>query len=301
MAPSWHQVQDLLFRVIPYVVFFQEEEKKAVEQLAKRVGIESGQYNGWNAFSILHPSLFMGGQPWPITPFRRPQQNVFLTELDKWREYRDLLRAHHNFIATPNEFAATPGTELGRNMSSHGVEIGFKTREGVAYSNFYNHKTQRRDTREMPLFEVSKDGVWAQLVSEPSCIKILGVVNTGRPKNLKSWVKDLSILTIDKLGFSMLFGHPMRIPSEDVYPHNSPTGSDKRFEKWKTIELEIDGATESFELNRLYRLWLRMGFELLFSPDEGQQQCVGILSEGYKAELLQHNEQAWSQLLEKSL
>ena len=91
----------------------------------------------------------------------------------------------------------------------------------------------------------------------------------------------------------------MKFPSEDVYPHNTP-GNDKRFEKWKTIELEIDGETESFELNRLYRLWLRMGFQLLFSPDEGQQLGVGILSEDYKEELLQHNE-AWGQLLEKDI
>ena len=248
----------------------------------------------------MRPSLFTGPQTWPITPFRRSRPIDFLTELDKWREYRNFLRAHHSFIATPKEFSATPKTELGQDMLSHGAKFGFEIREGTAYSNFYDHEIQRRAMREISIYEISKDGVWSQLVPEPSCFKILGIVNTALPKNLKSWVTDLGELTIGKLGFSMLYGHPMRVPSEDAYPHNSKQ-TDKRFQKWKTIELEIDGETESFELNRLYRLWLRMGFQLLFSPDEGQQLCVGLLSDEYRAKLLRHNEQAWKEILEKDI
>jgi len=281
------------------VVFVYPEEEKAVEQLAKRIGEETKDYNGWNSINVLHPSLFKGKVSMPITPFRRSQRNVFLTELDKWREYRDLLRAHHSFISAPKEFTNCLKTQLGQDMSTHGAKLGFVTREGVACSNFYNHETQRRDTCEITVFEVLRDGIWAQLITEPSCLKILGIVNQNSPKDLRRWVRDLGILAINKLGASFLYGHPMKFPSEDVYPHNTP-GNDKRFDKWRTIELEIDGDTETFELNRLYRLWLRMGFHLLFSPDEGQQLCVGILSEDYKEELLQHNE-AWSQLLEKDM
>jgi len=256
-----------------------KNEFKACRQLAIRIGGESKYYNGWNEFNVLHPSLFTGEVSMPITPFRRSQRNVFLTELDKWKEYRNLLRSHHSFISAPKEFSNSLETQLGQNMSTHGAKLGFVTREGIACCNFYNHETQRRDAREITVFEVLRDGIWAQLITEASCLKILGIVNTGRAKDLRRWVRDLGVLAINKLGVDMLYGHPMRVASEDIYPCSSP-GNDKRFEKWKTIELEIDGQTESIELNRLYRLWIRMGFKLLFSPDEGQLQlCVGLLSD----------------------
>ena len=282
------------------MVFVYPEEKKAVVGLSNRISEETKEYNGWNSINVLHPSLFKGRVSMLITPFRRPQQNVFLTELDKWKEYRNLLRSHHSFISAPKEFTNSLETQLGQDMSTYGAELGFVTREGVACCNFYNHDTQRRDAREITVFEVLRDGIWAQLITEASCLKILGIVNTGRAKDLRRWVRDLGVLAINKLGVDMLYGHPMRVASEDIYPCSSP-GNDKRFEKWKTIELEIDGATESLELNRLYRLWLRMGFQLLFSPDEGQQLCVGLLSDEYRAKLLRHNEQAWKEILEKDI
>jgi hypothetical protein len=44
-----------------------------------------------------------------------------------------------------------------------------------------------------------------------------------------------------------------------------------------------------------------MGFHLLFSPDEGQQLCVGLLSAEFREKLLRHNEQAWKEILEKDI
>jgi hypothetical protein len=279
------------------VVFVYPEEKKAVQQLAQRVEEESGSFDGWERWTILNPSFFKEEESLPITPFQRPRRNEIFTELDAWRSFRNFLRHHHSFI-TPSFECDVALCGLGKQIGHSGAKLGFKIRQGRAFSNYFNEKTNRRDIRESPLYEISKEGVWCQLIEEPSSLKILGIVNTGRPKNLQNFVSCLISLAIGELGFKMIYGHPMMVPNEDRYPHNGST--DKRFKKWKTVKLEIDGETESFELNRLYRLWLRMGFELLFSPDEGQQLCVGILSAEYREELLQHN-QAWSQLLEKDI
>ena len=279
------------------MVFVWPEEKKAVDQLAQRLEEESGIYDGWSRWTVLNPSFFKGEESLPITPFERPRGNEIFTELDAWRSFRNLLRHHHSFI-TPSFECDVALCGLGKQIGHSGAKLGFKTRQGRAFSNYFNEEINRRDIRELPLYELSKEGVWCQLFEEHSCLKILGIVNTGRPRNLQNFVSCLISLAIGELGFKMIYGHPMMVPNEDRYPHNGST--DKRFKKWKTIELEIDGETESYQLTRLYRLWLRMGFQLLFSPDEGQQLCVGILSEDYKEELLQHNE-AWSQLLEKDI
>jgi hypothetical protein len=279
------------------VVFVYPEEKAAVQALSQRIEEESGSFDGWEKWTILNPSFFKGEESLPVNPFERPRRNEIFTELDAWRSFRNLLRHHHSFI-TPSFEGDVALCGLGKQIGHSGAKLGFKTRQGRAFSNYFNERTNRRDIRESPLYEISKEGVWCQLIEEPSSLKILGIVNTGRPRNLQNFVSCLMSLAIGELGFKMIYGHPMMVPNEDRYPHNGST--DKRFKKWKTVKLEIDGETESFELNRLYRLWLRMGFELLFSPNEGQQLCVGILSAEYREELLQHNE-AWSQLLEKDI
>ena len=280
------------------MIFVYPEEEIAIQNLAQRLEEESGIYDGWSRWTVLNPSFFKGEESLPRTPFERPRRNEIFTELDAWRSFRDLLRRHHSFI-TPSFKDEVSLCGLGKQIGHSGAKLGFKTRQGRAFSNYFNENKNRRDIRESPLYELSKEGVWCQLIEEPSCLKILGILNTGRPKNLQNFVSCLMSLAIGELGFKMIYGHPMMVPNEDRYPHNGST--DKRFKKWKTVKLEIDGETESFELNRLYRLWLRMGFKLLFSPDEGQLQlCVGMLSENFREELLQYN-QAWSQLLEKDI
>ena len=296
LAPSWHQVQDLLFRVILFgMIFVYPEEEIAIQNLALRLEEESGIYDGWSRWTVLNPSFFKGEESLPRTPFERPRRNEIFTELDAWRSFRNLLRHHHSFI-TPSFESDVALCGLGKQIERSGAKLGFKTRQGRAFSNYFNEKTNRRSIRESPLYELSKEGVWCQLIEEPSCLKILGILNTGRPKNLQNFVSCLMSLAIGELGFKMIYGHPMMVPNEDRYPHNGST--DKRFKKWKNGKLEMDGETKSFVLNRLFKFWLLMGFNLLWSPDEGKELCVGALSSEYRKTLLTHDKEAWNQIFE---
>ena len=278
------------------MTFVWPEEKKAVGQLAQRLEEESGIYDGWSRWTVLNPSFFKGEESLPITPFERPRGNEIFTELDAWRSFRNLLRRHHSFI-TPSFKDEVALYGLGKQIERSGAKLGFKTRQGRAFSNYFNEDTNRRDVRELPLYEISKDGVWCQLIEEHSCLKILGIVNTGRPKNLKKFVACLVNLAIRELGFKMIYGHPMMVPCEDRYPHNGV--KDKRFQKWKTVKLEMDGERKSFVLNRLFKLWITAGFSLLWSPDYGRDLCVGAVSPVYRQNLLKHKD--WTQLLEKDI
>jgi hypothetical protein len=278
------------------MVFVYPEEKAAVQALAHRIEEESGSYEGWSKWTILNPSFFKGEESLPVTPFERPRPNVIFTELNTWRSLRNLLRLHHPFI-TPsfNDEVAPYG--LGKEIECSGARLGFKTRQGHAFSNYFNEETNRRDIRKAPLYELSKEGVWCQLFKEPSCLKILAIVNSGKPKNLRDFVSCLISLAISELGFKMIYGHPMMVPNEERYPHNGST--DKRFKKWKTVKLEMDGETKSFVLNRLFKLWITAGFRLLWSPDYGRDLCVGAVSPAYRQNLLKHKD--WTQLLEKDI
>ena len=278
------------------MVFVYPEEEKAVKQLAQRVEEESGSFAGWERWTVLNPSFFKGEESLPITPFERPRGNEIFTELDAWRSFRNLLRHHHSFI-TPSFEGDVALCGLGKQIGYCGAKLGFKTRQGRAFSNYFNEKTNRRDIRESPLYEISKEGVWCQLIEEPSSLKILGIVNTGRPKNLQNFVSCLISLAIGELGFKMIYGHPMTVSSEDHYPHNGKDKT-KRFERWKTFKLEVEGQKKSVVLNRLFKFWLLMGFRLLWSPDEGKELCVGALSSEYKETLLCHNKEAWAQIFE---
>jgi len=278
------------------MVFVYPEEENAVQQLAQRVEEESGSFDGWERWTILNPSFFKEEESLPITPFQRPRRNEIFTELDAWRSFRNLLRHHHSFI-TPSFEGDVALCGLGKQIERSGAKLGLKTRQGRAFSNCFNEKTNRRDIRESPLFEISKEGVWCQLIEEPSCLKILGIVNTGRPKNLQNFVSCLISLAIGELGFKMIYGHPMTVSSEDHYPHNGKDKT-KRFERWKTVKLEVEGQKKSVVLNRLFKFWLLMGFRLLWSPDEGKELCVGALSSEYKETLLCHNKEAWAQIFE---
>ena len=104
-------------------------------------------------------------------------------------------------------------------------------------------------------------------------------------------------LAIGELGFKMIYGHPMTVSSEDHYPHNGKDKT-KRFKKWKTVKLEVEGQKKSFVLNRLFKFWLLMGFNLLWSPDKGKELCVGALSSEYRKTLLTHDKEAWNQIFE---
>ena len=278
------------------MVFVYPEERKAVQQLAQQVEEESGIYDGWSRWTILNPSFFKGIDSLPRIPFERPRPNEIFTELDAWRSFRDLLRWHHPFI-TPFFRDEVELCGLGKEIESSGAGLGFKTRQRRVFSNFFNEEIQRRDTKEMPLYEVSKEGVLCELIEEPPCLKILGIVNTGRPKNLQNFVRCLISLAIDKLGFNMIYGHPMTVPTEDKYPHNGKDKT-KRFKKWKSVQLKMDGKSKTFVLNRLFKLWLLMGFRLLWSPDEGKELCVGALSPEFQETLLCHNKEAWTQIFE---
>jgi hypothetical protein len=277
------------------VVFVYPEEKAAVQALSQRIEEESGSFDGWEKWTILNPSFFKGEESLPVNPFERPRRNEIFTELDAWRSFRNLLRHHHSFI-TPSFEGDVALCGLGKQIGHSGAKLGFKTRQGRAFSNYFNEETNRRDIREIPMYEVSKEGVRCELIEEPSCLKVLGIVNSGRPKNLQNFVSCLMSLAITELGFKMIYGHPMVVPSEDRYPNNGQT--DKRFQKWKTVKLVYGGEAKSFLLNRLFKIWVKFGFRLLWSPDLGRDLCVGAVSPEYRKTLLTHDKEAWTQIFE---
>ena len=137
------------------MVFVYPEEENAVEELSKKIQEESGSYDGWSRYTVLNPSFFKGIDSLPRIPFERPRPKEIFTELDAWRSFRDLLRNHHSFI-TPSFKDEVSLCGLGRQIERSGAKLGFKTRQGRAFSNYFNEDTNRRDVRELPLYELSR-------------------------------------------------------------------------------------------------------------------------------------------------
>jgi hypothetical protein len=296
LAPSWHQVQDLLFRVIPYVVFFQEEEKKAVEQLAQRVEEESGSFDGWERCTILNPSFFKGEQTLPQVGLLQRQRPQFFTDVDRWKSFRDCLRNHHPFVNVPygNKRASDSDCGLTKTIQNAGSTRGFEVWTTIAKRNFFDFENHRRRSEDLAITVLSKGDCWAQLVQESKrYVKIICILNEGRAKSLRSWVSSLKQLLLDDCGFGFVWGHAMQVESNVNYPNNSKI--DRRFEHWKTVKIETDDGPIVYPLNRLTRLWLKMGFCLAPSPETDESPALALYSDSFFQELLELKPDIWKQ------
>jgi hypothetical protein len=118
-------------------------------------------------------------------------------------------------------------------------------------------------------------------------------VNEGKPKSLRGWVSDLKQLLIKDCGFGFVWGHAMQVESNVNYPNNSKI--DRRFEHWKTVKIQTNGGPLVFNLNRLTRLWLKMGFCLAPSPETNESPALALYSDSFFQELLELKPDIWKQ------
>jgi len=281
------------------MVFVHEDEVKAIEELAERVNYESYSYEGWTKFDLLNPKLFKGEPSLPQVDLLQRQRPEFFTEIDRWKSFRDCLRNHHPFLTMPpnNERALESDSGLGKAIHNLESSRGFEVWTTIARRNFFDFESHRRSSEDLLITVLAKDGCWAQLLQEGDrYCKILGIVNTGRPKSLRRLISDLKQLLIDDCGFGFVWGHAMQVKSNRNYPHNSKV--DRRFESWKTVKIQTDDGPLIYRLNRLTKLWLRMGFSLAPSPDRDGSPALALYSDSFFQELLERKPDIWKQFKE---
>ena len=198
----------------------------------------------------------------------------------------------------PNNKRALEGNSgLTKAIQNLEPSRGFEVWTTIARRNFFDFESHRRSSEDLPITVISKDDCWAQLLQEGErYCKILGIVNTGRPKSLRHWISDLKQLLIDDCGFGFVFGHAMTVKSNRNYAHNSRF--DRRFENWKTVKIQTDDGPLVYKLNRLTKLWLRMGFSLAPSPDRDGSPALALYSSSFFQELLELEPTFWKQFEE---
>ena len=278
------------------MVFVHEAEVKAIEELAERVNYESYSYEGWTKFDLLNPKLFKGEPSLPQVDLLQRQKPEFFTEIEKWKSFRDCLRNHHPFLTMPpnNERALESDSGLGKAIHNLESSRGFEVWTTIARRNFFDFESHRRSSEDLLITVLAKDGCWVQLLQEGErYCKILGIVNSGRPKSLRRLISDLKQLLIDDCGFGFVWGHAMQVKSNRNYPHNSKI--DRRFESWKTVKIETDDGPIVYPLNRLTRLWLKMGFCLAPSPETDESPALALYSDSFFQELLELKPDIWKQ------
>ena len=281
------------------MVFVHEDEVKAVEELAERVDCESRIYEGWTKFDLLHPKWFKGELPLPRVGLIQRQKPQFFTDIDRWKSFRDCLRNHHPFVNVPsgNKRALASDSGLTKAIQDVGATRGFEVWTTIAKRNFFDFENHRRRSEDLAITVLSKDECWIQLVQESKrYVKILGIVNEGKPKSLRGWVSDLKQLLIDDCGFGFVFGHAMQFQSNLNYPIN--TKVDRRFEHWKTVKIQTNDGPLVFKLNRLTKLWLKMGFRLAPSPETDDNPALAVYSSSFFNELMELKPDIWKQFEE---
>ena len=281
------------------MVFVHEDEVKAVEELAERVDCESRIYEGWTKFDLLHPKWFKGELPLPRVGLIQRQKPQFFTDIDRWKSFRDCLRNHHPFVNVPfgNKRALASDSGLTKAIQDVGATRGFEVWTTIAKRNFFDFVNHRRRSEDLAITVLSKDDCWAQLVQESKrYVKIICILNEGRAKSLRSWVSSLKQLLLDDCGFGFVWGHAMEVESNVNYPNNSR--KDRRFEHWKTVKIETDDGPLVYPLNRLTRLWLKMGFCLAPSPETDDSPALVLYSASFFQELMELKPDIWKQFEE---
>ena len=196
-----------------------------------------------------------------------------------------------------NKRALEGDSELTKTIQNAGSARGFEVWTKIAKRNFFDFENHRRRSQDLAITVLSKDECWIQLVQESKrYVKIICILNEASPKSLRSWVSDLKHLLIDDCNFGFVYGHAMQFQSNLNYPHNGKI--DRRFEHWKTIKIKTNGAPLVFNLNRLTKLWLRMGFCLAPSPETDGTPALALYSDSFFQELMDLKPSIWKQFEE---
>jgi hypothetical protein len=276
--------------------YLDEDERASVAELAERVDNESTIFDGWTKNDLLTPQWYKGEQALPQVGLLQRQRPQFFTDLDRWKSFRECLRNHHPFVNVPSGNKRALGSDCGltKAIQNVGATRGFEVWTTIAKRNFFDFENHRRSSEDLPITVLAKDNCWVQLVQEGKrYVKILGIVNEGRPKSLCGWVTDLKQLLVDDCGFGFVFGHAMQFQSDLNYQNN--TKVDRRFDHWKTVTIKTNDGPLVFNLNRLTKLWLRMGFCLAPSPETDESPALALYSDSFFQELLELKPDIWKQ------
>lgn len=274
-----------------------EDERAAIADLADRIEHESVVFDGWSKYDLLAPQRFKGDQP--QVGLNRRQRPEFFTEVERWKSFRECLRNHHSFVNIPrgNKRSSDSDCGLTKTIQNAGSASGFEVWTTIAKRNFFDFENHCRRSEDLAITVLSKDDCWAQLVQESKrYVKIICILNKGRAKSLRSWVSDLKQLLLDDCGFGFVWGHAMQVESNVNYPNNSR--KDRRFEHWKTVTIKTNGGPLVFKLNRLTRLWLKMGFSLAPSPETDESPALALYSGSFFQELMELKPDIWKQFEE---
>ena len=275
--------------------FYSDEvERAAIADLADRIEHESVVFDGWSKYDLLAPQRYKGDQP-QVGLIRRQRPALF-TELERWQSFRECLRNHHSFVNIPraHKRALEGDSELTKTIQNAGSARGFEVWTTIAKRNFFDFVNHRRRSEDLAITVLSKDDCWAQLVQESKrYVKIICILNEGRAKSLRSWVSSLKQLLLDDCGFGFVWGHSMEVESNVNYPNRSKI--DRRFEHWKTVKIETDDGPLVFNLNRLTKLWLKMGFCLAPSPETDESPALALYSSSFFNELMELKPDIWKQ------
>ena len=271
-----------------------EDERAAIAELADRIEHESVVFDGRSKHDLLAPQRFKGDQP-QVGLIRR-QRPEFFTEIERWKSFRDCLRNHHSFVNIPRGNKRSSGSDCGltKTILNAAETRGFEVWTTIGKRNFFDFLNHRRCSEDLPINLLSKVDCWVQLIQEGErYVKILGIVNEGRLKSLRRWVSELKQLLIDDCNFGFVYGHAMQFQSNLNYPHNSKI--DRRFDHWKTVTIKTNNGPLVFSLNRLTKLWLKMGFSLAPSPETDDSLALALYSDSFFQELLELKPDIWKQ------
>ena len=264
-------------------------------EMAERVDDESTIFDGWSNHDLLAPQWYKGEQALPLGLPQR-QRPQFFTDLDRWKSFRDCLRNHHPFVNVPHGNKIALGSDCGltKTIQKVGATRGFEIWTTIGKRNYFDFGNHRRRSKDLLITVLSKGDCWVQLVQEGKhYVKIICIVNEVKPKSLRGWVSDLKQLLIKDCGFGFVWGHAMQVKSNLNYPNNAIT--DRRFEHWKTVKIKTDEGPLVYKLNRLTRLWLKMGFALAPSPDQGDSPALALYSASFFNEVMELKPDIWKQ------
>ena len=271
-----------------------EDERAAIADLADRIEHESVVFDGWSKHDLLAPQRFKGDQP-QVGLIRR-QRPEFFTEIERWKSFRDCLRNHHSFVNIPRGNKRSSGSDCGltKTILNASETRGFEVWTTIGKRNFFDFENHHRRSEDLEITVLSKGDCWVQLVQESKrYVKIICILNEGRAKSLRSWVSSLKQLLLDDCGFGFVWGHAMEVESNVNYPNRSKI--DRRFEHWNKVKIQTDDGPLVFNLNRLTKLWLRMGFCLAPSPETDESPALALYSDSFFNELMELKPDIWKQ------
>ena len=300
--------------------FYDETERKPIEQISKRVSENGGDWQGWSPFDILDPSRHRYHfNKDNILPHHfgigriRPNQQLYepLNECEVFIMFKELLREYDPFIVIDRYTDETTGSDWVLPLWNAANKRNFKPSSGLGYFNFFNFETGKRTAQQIDVMLVTcrKSGIYAEVVDcgeihgnkmKPKAMKLLMLRNPRRvnPFAMRRFIKTLKTLLLEDLSYLLVWGNAATCDQVD-HPHNCE-GKDKRFDVYETrsIRLTADESI-SFKVSNLTHYWCSVGLSLLLSP-ESQALCVGFVSLEMQEQLLKEDELVWSQFFDRA-